>query len=394
MEVVTPSLGGAVVIKPAGKDSRWLTLEVCREFARANCPRSAEECKYAHPPPHVEIQNGRVTCCYDSIKGKCQRNNPPCKYLHPPGHLQEQLLQTGKQNLAMKNLQAAQAVAVAGFPPMLQMAGSNPAAVYPILYSDALKLQSAYQTMVFPSQYPYMAMNQQILSGSNMGAAAAAVSPYQLYASLAQPASLPPAGNPYIQLLDHVTGAAPQPSAQSAFTAVSLSGPVGNNTQLYSMANTSQLDVWNAMNSTYSYHNTMPDDQAVKQALSTAAASSTKVYAAVQHATSSSPIVYQQPPPPLTATSADQLQTASARKRPHTASDDMLLGMHAVGAPGIMPANIKRPALVDNITGLPVYQPLPSNVNPYQQLLPLQTPQPRYVALGSVAGCPNMIQPF
>jgi len=68
MEVVTPSLGGTVVIKPAGKDSRWLTLEVCREFARANCPRSAEECKYAHPPPHVEIQNGRVTCCYDSIK--------------------------------------------------------------------------------------------------------------------------------------------------------------------------------------------------------------------------------------------------------------------------------------------------------------------------------------
>lgn len=74
MDAVTPSLAGAVVIRPAapaaaaGKDSRWLTLEVCREFARANCPRSAEECKYAHPPPHVEIQNGRVTCCYDSIK--------------------------------------------------------------------------------------------------------------------------------------------------------------------------------------------------------------------------------------------------------------------------------------------------------------------------------------
>ena len=72
---MTPSLAGAVVIRPAaptaatsGKDSRWLTLEVCREFARANCPRSADECKYAHPPPHVEIQNGRVTCFYDSIK--------------------------------------------------------------------------------------------------------------------------------------------------------------------------------------------------------------------------------------------------------------------------------------------------------------------------------------
>jgi len=72
MDAVMPSLAGAMVMRPAagavGKDSRWLTLEVCREFARANCPRSADECKYAHPPPHVEIQNGRVTCCYDSIK--------------------------------------------------------------------------------------------------------------------------------------------------------------------------------------------------------------------------------------------------------------------------------------------------------------------------------------
>jgi len=77
MDAVGSSLAGAaVVIRPpsavaataSGKDSRWLTLEVCREFARANCSRTAEECKYAHPPPHVEIQNGRVTCCYDSIK--------------------------------------------------------------------------------------------------------------------------------------------------------------------------------------------------------------------------------------------------------------------------------------------------------------------------------------
>lgn len=56
--------------------------------------------------------------------------------------------------------------------------------------------------------------------------------------------------------------------------------------------------------------------------------------------------------------------------------------MHAVGAPGMMPANIKRPALVDSKTGLPVYQPLPSAVSPYQHLLPLQTPQPRFVTLG------------
>lgn len=51
-----------------GKDSRWLQLEVCREFQRNKCSRPDTECKFAHPPPNVEVQNGRVTACYDSIK--------------------------------------------------------------------------------------------------------------------------------------------------------------------------------------------------------------------------------------------------------------------------------------------------------------------------------------
>lgn len=50
------------------KDSRWLTLEVCREYQRNKCTRTDTECKFAHPPPHVEVQNGRVTACFDSIK--------------------------------------------------------------------------------------------------------------------------------------------------------------------------------------------------------------------------------------------------------------------------------------------------------------------------------------
>ena len=50
------------------KDSRWLTLEVCREFQRNKCSRTENECKFAHPPPQVEVQNGRVTACFDSIK--------------------------------------------------------------------------------------------------------------------------------------------------------------------------------------------------------------------------------------------------------------------------------------------------------------------------------------
>ncbi|CAF5073718.1 unnamed protein product, partial [Rotaria magnacalcarata] len=42
------------------KDSRWLTLEVCREYQRGKCTRSEQECKFAHPPTHVEVNSGKV----------------------------------------------------------------------------------------------------------------------------------------------------------------------------------------------------------------------------------------------------------------------------------------------------------------------------------------------
>lgn len=104
--IVNPFLAPSIVPLPHNvKDSRWLTLEVCREYQRNKCSRTENECKFAHPPPHVEVQNGRVVCCFDSLKGKCQRRDPPCKYLHPPNHLREFLMQNGRNNLIMKNLQ-------------------------------------------------------------------------------------------------------------------------------------------------------------------------------------------------------------------------------------------------------------------------------------------------
>lgn len=60
-----------------GKDSRWLQLEVCREFQRNKCSRQDTECKFAHPPANVEVQNGKVTACYDSIK---VRDGPDTNY--------------------------------------------------------------------------------------------------------------------------------------------------------------------------------------------------------------------------------------------------------------------------------------------------------------------------
>ncbi|XP_071454006.1 muscleblind-like protein 3 isoform X5 [Hetaerina americana] len=109
-----------------GKDSRWLQLEVCREFQRNKCTRPDTECKFAHPPANVEVQNGRVTACYDSIKGRCNREKPPCKYFHPPQHLKDQLLINGRNHLALKNALMQQMGLAPGGQPLVP--GQVPAA--------------------------------------------------------------------------------------------------------------------------------------------------------------------------------------------------------------------------------------------------------------------------
>lgn len=83
-------------------DPRWLQLEICREFQRNKCPRNATECKYCHVESGVEVQNGFVTACYDSIRSRCYREKPKCKYFHPPEHLKQQLLINGKKYLELK----------------------------------------------------------------------------------------------------------------------------------------------------------------------------------------------------------------------------------------------------------------------------------------------------
>ena len=57
-----------MIVPIMGKDPRWLLVEVCREFQRGTCSRTEEECRFAHPPTHVLIQNGKVTACFDSLK--------------------------------------------------------------------------------------------------------------------------------------------------------------------------------------------------------------------------------------------------------------------------------------------------------------------------------------
>ncbi|BFZ06120.1 hypothetical protein BsWGS_09159 [Bradybaena similaris] len=165
---------------PGAKDSRWLTLEVCREFQRSKCSRTDLECKFAHPPPHVEIQNGRVVACFDSIKGKCQRKDPPCKYLHPPQHLREQLLQNGRNNLILKNLQ-------------IQAYQTQYANIMPMAYETGSK--TVTMSAVMPGQYSYLAHPsssqappQAVMRPPTMTpavAAAVAASPYDAAVSFA-----------------------------------------------------------------------------------------------------------------------------------------------------------------------------------------------------------------
>ncbi|EDV29270.1 uncharacterized protein TRIADDRAFT_4444, partial [Trichoplax adhaerens] len=80
-----------------GKDTSWLQVEVCREFLRSKCARDEGECRYAHPGNNIQIDNGFVTACYDSIKNRCNRE--VCKYFHPPKHLKIQLENNGRLNL-------------------------------------------------------------------------------------------------------------------------------------------------------------------------------------------------------------------------------------------------------------------------------------------------------
>ncbi|XP_007428453.1 muscleblind-like protein 2 isoform X1 [Python bivittatus] len=94
----------ASIVAPV-RDTKWLTLEVCRQFQRGTCSRSDEECKFAHPSKSCQVENGRVIACFDSLKGRCTREN--CKYLHPPTHLKTQLEINGRNNLIQQKTAAA-----------------------------------------------------------------------------------------------------------------------------------------------------------------------------------------------------------------------------------------------------------------------------------------------
>ncbi|KAJ0044176.1 hypothetical protein NL108_005215 [Boleophthalmus pectinirostris] len=117
-----------------GRDTKWLTLEVCREFQRGTCLRSDAECKFAHPSPSCHVENGRVIACFDSLKGRCIREN--CKYLHPPPHLKTQLEINGRNNLIQQKAAAAMLAQQMQF--LLPGAQLPPLATFPVTTSPTL----------------------------------------------------------------------------------------------------------------------------------------------------------------------------------------------------------------------------------------------------------------
>jgi len=109
-------------------------LEVCREFKRGNCKRPDADCRYAHPPDHVQVDSndGLVTVCMDFIKGRCSRDT--CRYMHPPPHLQAQLKARSNSNASA----GVGGSGVAGIGNHLQQDGSNHSMIpSPVLSTQA-----------------------------------------------------------------------------------------------------------------------------------------------------------------------------------------------------------------------------------------------------------------
>ncbi|XP_047223191.1 muscleblind-like protein 1 isoform X2 [Girardinichthys multiradiatus] len=154
------------------RDTKWLTLEVCREFQRGTCSRSDQECKFAHPAKSCQVDNGRVIACFDSLKGRCSREN--CKYLHPPPHLKTQLEINGRNNLIQQKNMAMLAQ-------QMQLA-------------NAMMPGTQLQHMPMFSVTPGLATNAS-------AAAAAAAAAFNPYLSPVSPGLMPPEILPSTQML-------------------------------------------------------------------------------------------------------------------------------------------------------------------------------------------------
>ncbi|XP_013767604.1 muscleblind-like protein 1 isoform X2 [Pundamilia nyererei] len=159
------------------RDTKWLTLEVCREFQRGTCSRSDQECKFAHPAKSCQVDNGRVIACFDSLKGRCSREN--CKYLHPPPHLKTQLEINGRNNLIQQKNMAMLAQ-------QMQLANAMmPGTQLP-------PMVRGHTRMNIPQLLPTPMFSVTPGLATNASAAAAAAAAFNPYLSPVSPSLMPP----------------------------------------------------------------------------------------------------------------------------------------------------------------------------------------------------------
>ncbi|XP_038271209.1 muscleblind-like protein 1 isoform X17 [Dermochelys coriacea] len=137
----------AVSVTPI-RDTKWLTLEVCREFQRGTCSRPDTECKFAHPSKSCQVENGRVIACFDSLKGRCSREN--CKYLHPPPHLKTQLEINGRNNLIQQKNMAMLAQQMQLANAMIPGAPLQPVPMFSVAPSLATNASAAFNPYLGP----------------------------------------------------------------------------------------------------------------------------------------------------------------------------------------------------------------------------------------------------
>ncbi|XP_072253093.1 muscleblind-like protein 2a isoform X2 [Leuresthes tenuis] len=146
------------------RDTKWLTLEVCRQFQRGNCSRSDEECKFAHPPKSCQIENGRVIACFDSLKGRCSREN--CKYLHPPSHLKTQLEINGRNNLIHQKTAAA--VLAQQMQLMIPGPSLQPVPTFPVTQGLGTNTNLGYGSYITPLSHGMSLIPSDILSNTQV----------------------------------------------------------------------------------------------------------------------------------------------------------------------------------------------------------------------------------
>ncbi|XP_070830287.1 muscleblind-like protein 1 isoform X15 [Chaetodon auriga] len=159
------------------RDTKWLTLEVCREFQRGTCSRSDQECKFAHPAKSCQVDNGRVIACFDSLKGRCSREN--CKYLHPPPHLKTQLEINGRNNLIQQKNMAMLAQ-------QMQLANAMmPGTQLPPMVRGHTRMNTP---QLLPT--PMFSLTPGLATNANAAAAAAAA--FNPYLSPVSPGLMPP----------------------------------------------------------------------------------------------------------------------------------------------------------------------------------------------------------